>query len=239
MTTIFTHPAVAKYLAGLDEALRSSPDHHADDLRDQVREHLQDALGPDATDAEIEAVLTRLGPPVDLVGESVADSTQTDVLPVRPSRSAWLQRRTWRWWVGLAMAIVLAIAGTTVWTVERSVAGVQLNCEVCDWYTPVDLAHRKFSHPSDPDVPSDEQQLTVPLRIGTPQDFVFTVWNPSGLTQRLIGGPIDTGPGASFPRASLSFSTADPNTVNGYPDRLTYRSSVWISPHSSRLVRES
>jgi hypothetical protein len=158
---------------------------------------------------------------------------------VRRSRSAWLRRRTWRWWVCFAAAIATVIAGTTVWTVEESVAGLQLNCEVCAWYTPTDFAQQKYTRPFDSDVPSNVQQLTVPERVGTPQEFVYTVWNPSGLTQRLMGGPILTGSGPTVEHLSLSFSTADPVTVQGYPHRLTYRTDVWIPPHSSRIVRES
>ena len=238
MTTIFTHPAVVQYLAELDEALRSSPDHHAEDLRAQVREHLEDALGPDATDAEVEVTLARLGPPTELFGDTAsATERPVRVVTVYPSLVRWLKQRSSRWWIAFGLAMIVVAASGVVWKIEASVVSLRLDCDDCAWYSPVDEANNKFVRPDDPSVPSDLQQWTVPLRVHEAQEFMYTVWNPSSVSQRLIGGPFD--PGLTSEHMSLSFSTAKPMSTFDENRRLTYRTSVWIPPHGSRIVRQS
>ena len=238
MTTIFTHPAVARYLADLDDALHGGPDHHADDLRAQVREHLQDALGPGSTDAEITATLARLGPPIELIADDAsATERPVKVVTVYPSLGRWLKRRSSRWWIAFGLAMIVVAASGVVWKVEASVLRLRLDCEICAWYSPVDEVNNKFLRPDDPHIPSDLQQWTVPLRVHEAQEFMYTVWNPSSVRQRLIGGPFDAG--LTSEHMSLSFSTASPMSTFDENRRLTYRTSVWIPPHGSRIVRQS
>ena len=237
-TTILTHPAVEKYLADLDQALTHTSTDHADDLRDQVREHLQEALTPAATDAEIEQALARLGPPQDLIADTTPDTARpVQVVTVHPSLARWLKSRSRQWWIAFGLAVILVAAGGVVWTVEASVLPLRLDCGNCGWYSAVDEAKNKFVQPHDPQIPSDLQQWTVPLRVHEAQAFTYAVWNPSSVRQRLIGGSIDSG--LTSWRMSLSFSTADPLTTHGEARGLTYRTSVWIPPHASRMVRQS
>jgi hypothetical protein len=238
MTTIFTHPAVAQYLADLDEALLSGPSHHAADLRAQVREHLEDALGPDSTDAEIEATLARLGPPTELIADSASTAEHpVRVVTVHPSLAQWLKRRSGRWWIAFGVAMIVVAASGVAWKVETSVRPLRLDCEICFWYSPIDDANNKFVRPFDSNIPSDLQQWTVPLRVHKPQEFLYTVWNPSSVSQRLIGGAFDAG--VTSEHMSLSFSTASPMGSYDGNRGLTYRTSVWIPPHGSRMVRQS
>lgn len=69
MTMDLTHPAVARYLDRLAEAARVLPRARADELTDELRAHLTEALAdlPAGETAAVLQVLDRLGSPEDIV----------------------------------------------------------------------------------------------------------------------------------------------------------------------------
>ena len=68
------HPMVEAYLADLDRALSGSdPREHAETMS-AVREHLTDAVPPDATAEQVRQALDELGP-VETIAASTAQST--------------------------------------------------------------------------------------------------------------------------------------------------------------------
>jgi hypothetical protein len=68
--TALDHRLVRGYLSGLDAAMRGLPAAQARELREQIIAHLDDALGPGASDQEVAATLSRLGSPADLAAEA-------------------------------------------------------------------------------------------------------------------------------------------------------------------------
>ena len=91
------HPLVAAYLRRLDDAARALPGGQRSELVTDIREHLADALPPDAGEADIRAVLDRLGDPEAIVAAAVesgsAGGSDRRVVSVTPGRqaSAWLE----------------------------------------------------------------------------------------------------------------------------------------------------
>jgi hypothetical protein len=74
------HPMVEAYLADLDRALSGSdPREHAETMS-AVREHLTDAVPPDATAEQVRQALDELGP----VETIAASTTQSTPSPGRP-----------------------------------------------------------------------------------------------------------------------------------------------------------
>jgi len=70
------HPMVEAYLADLDRALSASdPREHAETMS-AVREHLTDAIAPDATTEQVRRALDELGP-VEAIAASTTQSTPT------------------------------------------------------------------------------------------------------------------------------------------------------------------
>ena len=70
MMTATDHPLVRDYLVRLREEARRLPVDQARELEADITEHLQAALGPDATETEFRNVLERLGTPAELVTEA-------------------------------------------------------------------------------------------------------------------------------------------------------------------------
>jgi hypothetical protein len=72
--TALDHRLVRAYLHELDAALRGLPAAAARELTEQITAHLQDALGPNASDQEVAATLSRLGSAAGLAAEAGAVS---------------------------------------------------------------------------------------------------------------------------------------------------------------------
>src|SRR5215467_8908659 len=66
------HRLVRDYLRELDAALATLPAARARELKAQLSAHLDEALRPDAADADVAATLGRLGLPADLAAEAGA-----------------------------------------------------------------------------------------------------------------------------------------------------------------------
>ena len=231
MTTIFTHPAVATYLAELDEALRERPDGHADDLRDQVRAHIEDAIAPDATAAEVEAELRRLGSPRSLV----SDDTETPpaIVYTRPSVSGWLSQRPRNWWAAFWVVAILLVAGTGGVIIEANVAHVTGKCTPCGYLFVQDRQAARG------DSVADVHEWKVPQRWGQDQAFTFTIYNPSRYAQQVSGGPGGKVPSASGDEPMrldiATRSQAQQDVFTDWP-RHFVAGAVTIPARSSRQV---
>jgi len=75
------HPTVRSYLAALDDAVRPLPRQERDDLVASVMEHIDNALPPEPTEADVLNVLDELGSPEDIAAAA-------GVQPVRARRGA-------------------------------------------------------------------------------------------------------------------------------------------------------
>ena len=81
MTVSVMHPAVRSYLQALDTAVRTLPRKERNDLVEQVTEHIDNALPPNASEADVLNVLDELGTPEDIAAAA-------GVQPVRARRGA-------------------------------------------------------------------------------------------------------------------------------------------------------
>jgi nitrate/nitrite sensing protein/HAAS domain-containing protein len=72
--TALDHRLVRGYLSELDAAMRGLPAAQARELKEQITAHLDDALGPDAGDQEVAAILSRLGSPAGTFAAAVGNT---------------------------------------------------------------------------------------------------------------------------------------------------------------------
>jgi hypothetical protein len=95
--TVLEHFLVRDYLRELSAACVTLPAAQDRELREQITAHLDEALAPDATDAEVRAELGRLGSPRSLAAAAAG--------PVRPA--GWRRPRNWlghvRWWIWVTL----------------------------------------------------------------------------------------------------------------------------------------
>jgi hypothetical protein len=101
--TALDHPLVRRYLRDLDAALSGLPAAQARELREQITAHLDDALGPGASDQEVAATLARLGSAAGLAAEAGAPDGSSG------PRSAPARRRV-RWRLAAVIAVLVAVA---------------------------------------------------------------------------------------------------------------------------------
>jgi hypothetical protein len=226
--TALDHPLVRSYLRSLDRALTALPAWRADELREQITAHLTDALGPDASDAGIAAVLSKLGTPADLAAEAASGGPVPQ--PARPRRSLLLLPRLgWRAWTA-AGAAVAVIGAASAYAIALATATPIEFFDSYGWWYPRDSNHEV-------DTEADgAEQLTVPIRSGQPQGFVINVINPSGTTQTVLGAaPGSRSPGSANVRVRL----APANVTNGgfAPRRYRYVLPEPIPPHQARILR--
>lgn len=95
--TVLEHFLVRDYLRELSAACVTLPAAQDRELREQITAHLDEALAPDATDAEVQAELTRLGRPRSLAAEAAGPGWQ----PVARRPRNWLGHVRWWIWVTL------------------------------------------------------------------------------------------------------------------------------------------
>jgi hypothetical protein len=229
--TALNHPLVRDYLRELDAALAGLPARQAGELREQITTHLDDVLGPDASDQEAAAALRRLGSPRDLAAEAGAEAAAAPAPASPRPRRALLARPGRRFWA-LAGAVVLAAAivtwlGVPVWT-----AGVLQTGGAEGWWYPQDAA-REVDTMAD-----GAQQYTVPVRPGQRQGLVFDIYNPSPWTQTVLGWAMYSvqSPGSTFSQLSLS-TRGYAHGFAGLPRSDHYGLPGAIPPHSTRVIR--
>lgn len=230
MTTIFTHPAVETYLAELDQELAVLDAGSAADLRDQVRAHIEDALAPGATDADVAATLRRLGPPHELVAADDAGSEPRRVVVyTRPSLSGWLGQRSRKWWTAFAGIVVLVAAITTAVVIETNIAPVQGQCLPCGFRYAADRNHSRMSTADNID------EDTAPVRFRQDQAILFAISNPSDYPQRILGGrpDLDTATPTYLQIGTVGLDRIHAPFSQGPHN---FARDVSIPPHGLRLV---
>jgi hypothetical protein len=243
--TALNHPLVRDYLRELDAALAGLPAWRAGELREQITTHLDDVLGPDASDQEAAAALHRLGAPRDLAAEAGAGAAgpaqaaaaeagagTTSPAPAgrRPRRGlpAGRGRRFW----ALATAVVILAAGGTGYIASVEAASPLQIDGTEGWWYPQDAAHQVETEAD------GASQDTVPIRTGQRQGLFFQVNNQSAWTQTIIGFGGNAWPSPGAPYAQLSVSTRGyAHGWPGLPRSDHYSMRGVIPPDSSRILR--
>jgi len=203
--TALDNPLVREYLRTLDTAFARLPAWQASELREQITAHITDALPHEAADAQVAAVLARLGSPAELAAEA-APGARTDAndgaglgvwrddAAARPPRRT---RRPWRnWWfwatagaVVVALVVVIAVVASEPNPAETAPALTAGGAG--GWWYRQDRAHEV-------DTTADGAiQSTVPIRSGQWQGFFIDLFNRSDLTQTVLGPAV----GNSLPSA--------------------------------------
>jgi hypothetical protein len=224
--TALDHRLVRDYLRRLDTAMRGWPPERAAELREQVAAHLDEALPPGASDAEVATALRRFGEPAELAAES-APAVTSRVRRIRP-----------RTWIMAGAAVVVAGAVAAYLIITLTAATLEAG-EVATWWFPQDVSHRV-------DAPfGDLTQTTVPIRYGQQQGYVVGLYNPSNVTETVVAdGSVGTlgwdNLGGGRPaRVAVSARYWEPPDSLGYGlvHRVRYVTPGAIPPHQTRLVR--
>lgn len=223
--TVPVRPLVREYLRALDAACASLPVAQAEELHEMIAAHLDEALPPGASDAEVRAELTRLGTPHSLAATAAG-----------PSRFPVLRRlrnraRRVRWWTWTAIAVLVPALGTGVGFLISMNSAASLTSDSAGWLYHADQVRAV-------DITADEvTQTTVPFRSGQRQGIEILVWNNSDWTQVILGpGPnwqpfsdepiqvtVQTGPHLNEVGTALSGGNS-------------YLSPGAIPPHTARWV---
>jgi hypothetical protein len=237
--TSLDHELVRRYIRQLDAALRGAPAAQARELREQITAHLADALPPDADDEQVAAVLARLGSPAELA----ADVGQPGVAPLAAlamtgawlrSRLAQVRRRTWSVFV---VIVVLAGIATGYLTYYLTPGSLEFGGGSA-WVYPQDYNHEVNT------TADGASQTTVPLRSGQRQGYYISIYNPTGVTQTILGPAYGPGmpwdsPGSRVVQISVSvpkhagggFSASDRFTLPGVmpPGQIRLLRVLWTS----------
>jgi hypothetical protein len=219
--TALDHPLVRDYLRELDRALAGLPPAEASELREQISAHLDDTLAPDAGTGRIEAVLARLGRPADLAAEAGAE-------PPAPVR----RRLRLPWWLWAGIVVVLTAVAVLIGAdVVVSSAPALEGRDPSSWWFPRDVARATFAEAD------GLRQTSVPARSGQRQGLAVTVYNPSDLTQTILGQWQGSNAPGNSQRSFIAVATT--GSAGGRNDfrALRYARPASIPPHQSRWVR--
>jgi len=233
--TALDHELVRSYLSELDAALRGAPVAQARELREQITAHLNDALPPDADDEQITAVLGRLGSPAELA----ADAGQAEVPPLAAlgMTRAWLRRRLARvrrrTWTVVGLIVVLAGTVTGYLIYFLAPGPLQFNGASAWWYQQ-DSTHEVTSFAD------GATQTTVPLRFGQRQGFFISIYNPTGVTQTILGPAYGSNVPDTLGTTIGQISVSVPNRTidrGGTTRSIMFTLPGVIAPHQIRLLR--
>jgi hypothetical protein len=218
--TAVRHRLVAGYLRQFDAAASILPVPRARELREQVVAHIEEAVGPEAGEEEIAAVLRGLGSPEVLVAEAVAAT----------GKRAWAARVGWKGWT-LIGALVLLVAAVSGYFIRIDSIGPLFVEGGSGWWYKPDYTRQVTT---EADLVT---QTTVPIRPGHRQGFFIQVFNFTAMTQTVIGSNLGgVGPnGGTGSRVRLS--TVDPLRHGNEPHVLRYALPVSIPPGQSRYLR--
>jgi len=223
--TVLEHPLVREYLRELRIACTAMPVEQATELREQIAAHLDEALPPAATDAEVRAELARLGTPRSLA----ADAAGQERLPVGRRLRNWLGHV--RWWTWLAVAALVALAGSALSYALLALNAAPLTQSIeTAWYYPQDRARSVMTQAG------VDTQYTVPIRFGQQQGILVSIINDSDWTQTVLSvgphwSPFTSGP---IQVAVGSGKWADFGSSAG---TVSWSSPGSVPPHSVRLLR--
>jgi hypothetical protein len=225
--TVLEHFLVRDYLRELSEVCGALPAAQARELREQITAHLDEALPPTATDAEVRAELARLGRPRSLVAEAAGPGWQPVARRLR-NRLGHV-----RWWVWAALAILIPALGTGAGFLDSMESAAPLFVMGTGWLYPVDQARAVSSWAA------GSRQTTVPVRSGQRQGILFAVWNNSDWTQVVLGtDPMWYFDGFTDVQVDVE-SGPHLNQVGEPHTSARYLSPGVIPPHSYRFVHVS
>jgi len=233
MKTALEHPLVASYLRTLDGALVSLEPGAAAELSEQLRAHIVEALRPDASDEMVAAVLAALGPPAMVAAEAGPPWPRM----IRPRQSLWrrvairarrMPLRAWLVIVPFVLAVWLAAGTLIFWHVQPSLGFYGGSYT---WWYSVDNARGVTTQAA------GATQDTVALRPDQLQGFAVLIYNPSDVTQRILGAPADAiSIGAPVP-PQIAVATTSAPYYQGEPHAVGYQIGGAIPPHSYSWVR--
>ncbi len=226
------NPLVRSYLRRLDEACAGLPYDQARELTEQITGHLEDALPPDAADADVKAELTRLGTPRSLAAEAAG------ITPARFPRLQPALRRVRRrlgrvrWWTWAVIAVLVPALGTGTGLLISMQTATPLFVTGVGWLYPVDQAHATQTS-----IMSAFQSV-VPIRSRQRQGLELSVLNFSDWTQQVLGVDPHWEDG-SFGDIQVTVETGPYMHMNGAAKHGTpiyYRAGATIPPHSYRFI---
>jgi hypothetical protein len=239
------HPLVRDYLAALEAAIRELPAAHARELREQITAHLDDALPPDADDQEIAETLRRLGSPADLAAEAGAVPGSAN-----PSAAALTGRAA----TSRALRLLVASVRPRTWIALALLAiGVATAGRIADHYLSAgplqyslggDWWYAQDTHRQDIVSTDTATQNSTPIRSGQGQGYVVSIYNPTNVTQTVVGDASGeygwNSPGSGTEQLTVSRAYTD--IANGFIGQdvaggMTFTLPVSIPPFQSRLVR--
>jgi len=236
--TALDHHLVRDYLAELDAAMRGLPPAQVRELKEQIKAHLDEALPADASDEQVAAALTRLGSAPELAAEASAIAGVAG--PAAPVSGFWgrlarVRRRTWV----IAGLIVILIAGAGKYADYYLSVGPLQYSNGGDWWYAQDVKHQ--------DIVSTytATQNTTRIRSGQRQGYVISIYNPTKVTQTIVGS--GSGPTAGYNAPwgkdeQVAVSRSDTDIANGFTGESAARGirftlPVSIPPFQTRLVR--
>jgi hypothetical protein len=226
------HLLVRDYLRQLDAALVTLPTAHARELKLQITAHLDEALRPGMDDAGIAAELDRLGTPADLAAEAGAATPVPLSQAIKVTTRVRLGRVSAHIWIrlGVALAIVGMIASYLVYYLA---AGSLEEGPQSVWWYPQDAARQVIT------TADGATQYTVPIRSGQRQGFEIGIYNPTDVTQTVVGAPNVPGvntPAAQKAEVAVSVPNRDING-GGTTRNIRFTLPAAIAPHQIRLLR--
>ena len=217
-------------------ALRGVPAAQADELEEQIAAHLYDAIPEDADDEQVAAVLARLGSPADLA----ADAGKPAIAPgaALSLTATWLRRRLARvrrlTWSVVGALVVLAGLATGYLHHYLAPGPLQLGNVSAWWYA------RDYNREVDTSA-GGASQTTVPIRSGQRQGYAVSLYNPTSVTQTILGPgygtdvPID-GAGSVVSHLGVSVPNLNVNR-GGFVRAIRFTIPGAIPPHQTRLLR--
>jgi hypothetical protein len=222
--TVLEHPLVRDYLRRLDAACAGLPAARADELREQIIAHLEEALPPGAIDGEVRDELARLGLPAVLAAEAAEPGPRSAAVRLRRR----LARLRWQAWTSIAAGLTLLAAAGTYALAVTSAAPLQLGGLEFLLY-PQDAARAVMT------TAGDVTQITMSERFGQRQGFVVAVVNDSDWTQTVVGVDPGSQPGGMMETVAVGSSFSIDH--GGYYGPTQWSLPGTIPPHSSRLLR--
>ncbi len=232
MINALEHPLVADYLRELDTALAGLPAAVAAELSEQIRAHLLEALPPGADEDAVTAVLAALGPASLVAAAAAAPAAGRGETRRDPPLSRMVTRAR-RLPVKVRLAVAAMAVAVGVPSGALSFWQAQTNLEfwiTSGWWSRADWAHEVQTEAA------GASQYTVPIRPGKIQGFVIAVYNPSDMTQVIVGSADDLSLGAPV-ASQIAVSTTGTMHQSGDPHSVRYRIGGPIPPHSYRWVR--
>jgi hypothetical protein len=224
--TVLEHFLIRDYLAELSAACVTLPAAQARELREQITAHLEEALPPGATDAEVQAELARLGRPRSLAAEAAGPGWQ----PIARRVRNWLGHV--RWWVWAAVALLAATASTGAGVlISMNSAAPLIQDSTFGWYFPQDRGHDVETRAG------DSTQLTIPQRYRQEQGFVINIVNDSDWTQTVLGvSQFLFYPFSNRP-PQIAIGTDKEVDLGGMDNLVRWSATGSIPPHSIRALR--